>query len=101
MEKKINLKTWGVGSVSLVLAILGVMFSFTEWGGKSLGGHFFYWIGIEFPTMIISLILLGCAVFIGYKYKENYLAKTGKIIAKIFIVLMLVLSIISIIMNGI
>lgn len=101
MEKKINLKTWGVGSVSVVFAILGVMFYFTEWGGKSLGGHFFSWIGIQFPTMIISLIILGCAVFIGYKYKENYLAKTGKVIAEIFIALILALSVISIITNGI
>lgn len=85
MDQITTSKKWGIGSFSLFLSILGVMFSFTFWNGKELGKHFLNAIGISFPAPIISLILLFISLFIGHKYKNYYLAKSGKAISIVFI----------------
>lgn len=95
MDQITNSKKWGIGSLSLFLSILGSMFSFTFWNGKELGKHFLNAIGVSFPAPIISLILLFIALFIGYKYKNDYLAKSGKAISIVFISIIVVLTITS------
>lgn len=95
MDQITNSKKWGIGSLSLFLSILGSMFSFTFWNGKELGKHFLNAIGVSFPAPIISLILLFIALFIGYKYKNDYLAKLGKAISIVFISIIFVLTITS------
>lgn len=95
MSQITTVKKLGIGSLSLFLSILGAMFSFTFWNEKELGKHFLNAIGISFPAPIISLILLSLALFIGYKYKNDYLAKTGKTISIVFISIIVVLTITS------
>ena len=51
--------------------------------------------GISLPINEISLVMLVIALFIGYKYKENYLAKQGFILSLIIILLMFILILTS------
>lgn len=95
MEKITDSKKWGIGSISLILSIFGAMFSFTAWNGKEMGEHILNAIGISFPIGIISLILLFISLFIGYKYKNDYLAKSGTTVSAIFILIIVVLTITS------
>jgi hypothetical protein len=88
-------KKLGIGSISLILSIFGATFSFTAWDGKELGGHLLNAIGISLPIRIISLVILFISFAIGYKYKNDYFAKSGRVISIIFILLIVVLSIIS------
>ena len=90
-------KKLGIGSISLVLSILGGMFSFTAWDSKYLGEHILSAINISFPfpgillVTLISLIVLFISYFIGYRYKNDYFSKLGRVIAIIFISLIFVL----------
>lgn len=93
MSQITTAKKLGIGSLSLFLSIIGAMFSFTFWNGKELGKHFLNSIGVSFPALIISLILLFISLFIGYKYKNDYLAKSGKAISIVFISIIFVLTI--------
>lgn len=72
MNEKNNSKNWGIGSVSLILSIFATMFSFTFFNGKYFGEHILKLVGISLPINEISLVMLVIALFIGYKYKENY-----------------------------
>lgn len=95
MGKITDSKKMGVGSISLILSILGAMFSFTAWEGKYFGEHLLSIINISFPSGIISLIILFISLFIGYKYKNDCFAKSGRVIALAFIFLIVILSIIN------
>lgn len=78
-------KKLGIGSISLVLSILGGMFSFTAWDSKYLGEHILSAINISFPYPLISLVILFISFFIGYRYKNHYFTKSGRVISEIFI----------------
>lgn len=78
-------KKLGIGSISLILSIFGGMFSFTAWDSKYLGEHILSAINISFPYPLISLVILFISFFIGYRYKNHYFAKAGRVIAVIFI----------------
>ena len=91
--KKINdSKKIGIGSISLILSILGGMFSFTAWDSKYLGEHILSAINISFPYPLISLVILFISFFIGYRYKNDYFAKSGRVISVIFISLIFFLA---------
>lgn len=49
MWKLTDSKKLGIGSISLILSILGGMFSFTAWDSKYLGEHILSAINISFP----------------------------------------------------
>lgn len=95
IDKITHSKKWGIGSFSLLLSIFGSMFSFTAWNDKELGKYILNLIGIRFPVGIISLIILAISLFIGYKYKNDYLAKSGMIVSVIFILIIVGLTTIS------
>lgn len=95
MGKVTYSKKWGIGSFSLILSIFGSMFSFTAWNNKELGKYILNTIGMTFPVGIISLIILFISLFIGYKYKNDYLAKSGIIVSVIFILIIFCLTIMS------
>lgn len=78
-------KKLGIGSISLVLSILGGMFSFTAWDSKYLGEHILTAINISFPYPLISIVILFISFFIGYRYKNHYFTKSGRVISEIFI----------------
>lgn len=94
MRKITDSKEFNVGSISLILSIFGVMFSFVSWDGKYLGEHILSGINISFPYGLLSLIILFISYFIGYKY-NNYFARTGRRIAIVFGLLIIVLSLIK------
>lgn len=70
-----NSKKIGIGSISLILSILGGMLLVT----------------------LISLVILLISLFIGYKYKNDYFAKSGRVIAEVFISLIVVLVLVNLI----
>lgn len=88
-------KKLGIGSISLILSIFGAMLSFTAWDGKELGEHLSITIGISLPIGIISLGILFISFFIGYKYKNDYFSKSGRVISVVFILLIVILLIIG------
>lgn len=98
-----NSKKFGIGSISLILSIWGGMFSFTAWDSKYLGEHILSAINISFPfpvmllVTLISLVILFISLLIGYKYKNNYFAKSGRVIAEVFISLIVILVIVNLI----
>lgn len=93
MGQIIDSKKLGIGSISLVLSIFGAMFSFTAWDGKYLGEHFLNIINISFSVQLISLVILAISFFIGYKYKNDYFAKSGRVVAVIFISIIFILTV--------
>lgn len=88
-----NAKKWGIGSLSLIISIFSIMFSFSSFGLKTIGETILTAIGVKFPIGIISIILFIIAIIIGYKYKEDFGAKLGKNLSVFFIILMLILTI--------
>lgn len=93
MGQIIDSKKLGIGSISLVLSIFGAMFSFTAWDGKYLGEHILNIINISFSVQLISLVILAISFFIGYKYKNDYFAKSGRVVAVIFISIIFILTV--------
>jgi len=91
----INRKKWGIGTLSLIISIFSVTFSFSSLGEKTIGENILKAIGVRFPVMVISTVLFVIAIFIGHKYREDYGAKFGKNISISFIILMMILSVIS------
>lgn len=87
MEQKSICKNTGVGVLALIISIFAVMFSFTYVQGAYLGEHILRGLGISFPYAIVSIILFGIAGFIGYKHKEEKIAKVGMVISNIFLVI--------------
>ena len=85
-------KKLGIGGISLLLSIFGGMFSFTAWDSKYFGEHVLSAINISFPYPLISLFILVISFFIGYRYKNDYFAKSGRVISVIFISLIFFLA---------
>ncbi|MDM5286010.1 hypothetical protein [Peribacillus frigoritolerans] len=91
-------KDIGLGSLSFVLCILGILFTF-EFGDKScMGDHILHTIGISgwsngdsgiHYTVFYSAIFFIPSFIIGHIYSENRGAKAGKIISGILSVLIL------------
>lgn len=93
-----NSKRWGIGSSSLIISVFSIMFSFTFINGKCVGDHILGALGISFPVEIISLTLFLISIFIGHKYENDYLAKPGKALSIIFIILIIISTIASFIL---
>lgn len=87
MEKALNTKKWGIGSLTVPFSLFAILFSFSSIGGKEIGRYFFEFIGIPFPHVIISTIFLIVAVILGFKHKDDYLAKCGSILALFMLVM--------------
>lgn len=93
-----NSKKLGIGSISLILSILGGMFSFTAWDSKYLGEHILSTINVSFPfpgillVTLISLVILFISFYIANRYKNHYFAKSGRVIAVVFISLIFLLT---------
>ncbi len=83
-------KDIGLGSLSFVLCILGILFTF-EFGDKSgMGDHILHTIGLSFLsngdsgihyTVFYSAIFFIPSFIIGHIYPDNRGAKAGKIIS--------------------
>lgn len=88
-------KKLGIGTMSLVLSIIAIMFSNTYLSGEKrpLGAVILNSIGIYRMTNIVSMVLFIISIYIGSKYKEHIGAKAGKGISIFFILLMIALTI--------
>ena|GEM_PF-6020922 len=93
-------KKYGIGSTSILIAIIATMFSFTSLGGADpIGKSILSALGIKFPYEIVSLILFIIGFLIGMFYKQHSYAKAGKTLSMVMIALMLVLTFMSLIAN--
>lgn len=77
MDKINNYKKCNGGIISLIFSILGVIFSFTSIGGKSIGQYIFNILGVKFPYIYISIIFFILSIFIGYRNKNAPYSKQG------------------------
>lgn len=98
MKNVVHTKKFGIGSLTLLISLFSVMFSFTYFNGKYLGEHIFNSLGISFPYGLASLILFGIAYFIASKNIDDKFAKAGKNISIVFSILILASSILSILL---
>ena len=102
-------KKIGVGSISLLLFIIGVLFSFTFYG-VCVGDNILTYIGLKawsnnnygtHYTIFYSLLFFIPALIIGYKFKDNFGSKVGKILSAIVITIIIVCSLVFTIISNI
>lgn len=89
MRDLTKFKAWGIGSLSLPIAIFSAMFSFTYVCGKYVGQHILDIFNLSLPLTAVSMFLFCLSILIGYKHKDDYYAKPGVIFS---IVLMIIIS---------
>ncbi|GAA0760320.1 hypothetical protein [Clostridium sartagoforme] len=91
-------KKIGLGSLSLLLCIMGIIFSFNFGDRVCYGDVILKYIGLNpwsngdtgtHYTVFYSLIFFIPSFIIGYKLKNNFGAKIGKMISLIMIILIL------------
>jgi len=94
-------KKVGIGSISLLLFILGLLFSFSFGKYGAFGDHLLRGIGLSpwsngetglHYTMFYSLILYIPAWMIGKRFKSDWGSKAGKTLSVIMIALILLFS---------
>ncbi|WP_438313630.1 hypothetical protein [Sporosarcina sp. FA9] len=92
-------KKLGLGSLSLALFLLGLLFSFSFGKYDAFGDHILRFIGINpwsngdtglHYTIFYSLIFYIPALIVGYKFKSDWGAKTGRVLSMILVVFVLV-----------
>ncbi|ATP40347.1 hypothetical protein CSE16_09965 [Solibacillus sp. R5-41] len=95
-------KKIGLGSISLLLFIFGILFSFSFGDRESYGDSILRFIGLNpwsngdtglHYTIFYSLIFYISALILGYKFKNDLGAKLGRtlsLIATIFLILLFV-----------
>lgn len=84
-----NKRKVGIGTISFPIALLGIVFSFSQINGITLGNL----LNTNIPSVIISLILFLISIFVGRKYSDDLFSKTSIILSIIFISLIIILSI--------
>lgn len=97
--KLINKKI-GVGSIALLLCIMGILFSFNLGKGVCYGDIILKHIGLSpwsngdngtHYTVLYSLIFFIPSYILGVKFKNDFGAKVGKIISLIMITIILII----------
>ena len=88
----------GLGSISLLLFILGLLFSFSFGTQEAIGDHILRFIGLSpwsngssglHYTIFYSLIFYVPGLIIGYRFKSNWGAKLGGTLSFLAIILIL------------
>ena len=97
-------KNIGVGSLSLLLCIVGILFTFSFGNKICWGDSILNFLGLKawsngndglHYTIFYSLIFFIPSVIIGYKFKKNLGATVGKIVSLILLVLIFMMAILS------
>lgn len=71
-------KRIGLGSLSLILCIFSIIFSFIQVKGHNLLGETILgFLGLSISPVFVSLILFCISLFLGYRYKDDLFAKVG------------------------
>jgi hypothetical protein len=90
----------GLGTISLPLALIGLAWGI-EIRGFCLGDIVLNSVGLRawtngdtglHLTIFYSLILIVPALIIGYKYKDNFASKIGRVLSVVYIGMVFVLS---------
>ena len=90
----------GIGSLSLLLCIIGFLFSFT-FNDICIGDNILTSIGLKAwsngnsgtqYTLFYSLLFFIPSVILGYKFKDNFGSKVGKILSTIMVIMIIVNS---------
>ncbi|MDU4860906.1 MAG: hypothetical protein E6356_01470 [Terrisporobacter othiniensis] len=96
MEKK----KIGIGSLSLLLFVVGCLFSFTFYN-LTIGDNILTYIGLKawsngnsgtHYTIFYSLLFFVPSLILGYKFNEDFGSKVGKILSTIMITIIVVNS---------
>ena len=82
-----------IGTISLILALIGIVFSFVSIGDIPLGSYIFSLISINLPYGIICIVSFVISIFIGYKYNDDFGAKLGKLLSLICLGILLIIFI--------
>lgn len=92
----------GFGSISLIMFILGLLFSFSFGKYGALGDTILHFIGLNpwsngdtglHYTLSYSLVFFIPALIIGYKFTDDFGAKIGKKLSLFAVIFLSVLSI--------
>lgn len=103
--KQINKKI-GIGSISLLLCIIGILFSFNFGDRVCYGDAILNYIGLSpwsngnngiHYTIFYSLIFFIPASILGTKFRNDLGSRIGKIISLIMIIILIIFSILSLI----
>lgn len=93
-------KKIGIGSLSLLLFVVGCLFSFTFYN-LTIGDNILTYIGLKawsngnsgtHYTIFYSLLFFVPSLILGYKFKEDFGSKVGKILSTIMITIIVVNS---------
>lgn len=76
-------KHFQIGSISFILALIGIGFSFISIGDTPVGSYIFSLISIDLPYGIISIVSFTISILIGYKYKNDLGSALGKLLSLI------------------
>ena len=93
-------KKIGIGSLSLLLFVVGCLFSFTFYN-LTIGDNILTYIGLKawsngnsgtHYTIFYSLLFFIPSLILGYKFKEDFGSKVGKILSTIMVTIIVVNS---------
>lgn len=93
-------KKIGMGSISLLLFIMGFLFAFT-FNNVCVGDNILTYIGLKawsngnqgtHYTIFYSLLFFIPSLIIGCKFKENFGSKVGKILSTIMVTMIIAIS---------
>lgn len=91
---KVNTKkTFGLGTLSLIICIITMILTYTYPDKQSLGQELLSKIGFSnVPILLISLILFIISSFLGNKFIHNFGGVWGKYLSIFNIILVLILA---------
>lgn len=85
-------KTFGLGTLSLIISILTMILTYNYPDKQSLGEKLLEKIGFSnVPTLLISLIIFLISYFLGGKFIHNIGGKYGKYLSIFNVILVLIL----------
>lgn len=96
-EQFLYKKEFGLGTLSLIICILGIMFSFTYIGNAYIGDKILNTLNLNVSRGIVSIILFFIAIYLGNQYRENLGAKLGRNFSVFFVGVISLVAIISMI----
>ncbi|NGP46113.1 hypothetical protein G4V62_14555 [Bacillaceae bacterium SIJ1] len=94
------MKSLGLGSSSLFIAIFAILFNYLSIRGLSLGEYLLSAYNLS-PLFydIVGVLLFLLAWFIGKKHNNDKFAKLGVILSSIFLVLYIIFAVIGLIQH--
>jgi hypothetical protein len=98
-------KKLGIGSISLLLCIIGILFAFSFGNKMCYGDIILKFLGLNawskvssgiHYTVFYSLIFFITSFIVGYKFKNNFGAPLGKIVSLLLIIFIVLASLLSV-----